>query len=129
MCFVLLGELGFHESCTPALKEKVVHVESDPYSALPLLTIPPTVSQVQYTDLDLIDEVCCRLLQVADRKGSSKLVLGFDIEYDVEADGQGGMLARPGLSIVDTVQLASPGSVYVFKVRHFLYYEPISSLQ
>lgn len=124
---ILLGELGFHESSTPSLKEKVVHVESDPYSTLPLLTIPSTVLQIHYADLDLIDEACCRLLQVADRKGSSKLVLGLDIEYDVEPDGQGGMMARPGLSIVDTVQLASPGTVYVFKVRHYFYHQPISS--
>jgi hypothetical protein len=128
MGHILLGEVGFHESCTPALKDKVVPIESDPYSTLPLLTIPSTVTQIRYTDLDLIDEACYRLLQVTDRKGSSKLVLGLDIEYDVEPDGQGGMLARPGLSIVDTVQLASPGAVYVFKVRHFLYYETISSL-
>jgi hypothetical protein len=63
---------------------------------------------------------------VADQKGPSKLVLGLDIEYDVEPDGQGGMLDHPGLSIVDTVQLASPGSVYVFKVRHFLYHDSLS---
>jgi hypothetical protein len=44
--FCLLGELGFHESSTPSLKEKVVHVKSDPYSALPLLAIPSTVPQV-----------------------------------------------------------------------------------
>jgi len=64
--FIQLGEVGFHESCTPSLKEKVVHVKSEPYSDLPLLMIPTMVSRFQYSDMDLIDAACFRLLQAAD---------------------------------------------------------------
>lgn len=67
----------------------MVYVELDPYVHLPSLVIPPEIRSVYYESSDLIDSACLHILESLplDR---SHLVIGLDVEYEMETTGQGG---------------------------------------
>jgi hypothetical protein len=67
----------------------------------------------------LIDSACEALLQRAQLDPLHPLVVGFDVEYEVELDGQGGVTPRTGSSSCDVLQIAVSDVVYVFKVGRF----------
>lgn len=110
------AERAFHEACTPSLKKDVVHIKSDRYANLPALELPQTPIIYLY-HADLIDETCLHLLEKAGSNPTSHLVAGVAFEYEVDPDGQGGLIPRHGNSI-DTVQISVFGNVYVFKITH-----------
>ncbi|KAF8076563.1 hypothetical protein FPV67DRAFT_1559024 [Lyophyllum atratum] len=114
------GELAFHESTTRSMTKNVVHKELDPYQKLPPLSIPPEIRVVLYDSPDLIDSACGNILDSILDDGS-RLVIGFDIEYEVETTGQGGPGANPRARTgqLDVIQIAMEGAVYVFKVTQF----------
>jgi hypothetical protein len=94
----------------------VVHVEADQFADLPKLTLPEGTALVYYDTADLIDSTCEALLQRAQMDPAHPLVVGFDVEYEVEFDGQGGVVPRTGSTSCDVVQIAVSDVVYVFKV-------------
>ncbi|KAF5382655.1 hypothetical protein D9615_003032 [Tricholomella constricta] len=114
------GELGFHESTTKSLTNNVKHRELDPYSSLPALTIPEGLRVAFYDSPDLIDSACLAILDSIPDDGSH-LVIGFDIEYQVETTGQGGpgAVPRAQTSQLDVIQIAMEDTVYIFKVTQF----------
>lgn len=81
--------LAFHKSTTLSLTENVFHIKPDPYQHLVPLTLSSNV--VIYNSPNLINITCLHLLnQVSnDNSDNSCLVIGFDIEYEVESTGQG----------------------------------------
>ena len=88
------GALGFHEATTPSLKEGVVHVKVDQYAHLPKLALPENVLLVYYDTAHVIDSTCESLLQRVQFDPSHQLIIGFDMEYEVECDGQGGVISK-----------------------------------
>jgi len=82
---------------------------------------------VYYDTADLIDSTCEGLLQRAQLDSSQQLVIGFDVEYEVEFDGQGGVVSRTGSSACDVVQIAVSDAVYVFKVNNLIILRKITN--
>ncbi|RDB23206.1 Werner syndrome ATP-dependent helicase [Hypsizygus marmoreus] len=114
------GELAFHEFTTRSLTNNVVHREIDPHSTLPALAISPDFRVVVYDSSDLIDSACLNILEGIP-EDSSWMVIGFDIEYQVETTGQGGPGAQPRARTgqLDVIQIATQDTIYVFKVTQF----------
>jgi hypothetical protein len=110
------AELAFHEKITASLCRNVAHVVIDPYGHLPIFSLPTDVELQYYEASDLIDVVCFQLLANAGLN-DSKLVVGFDIRYQAEPDGQGGLVSKS--DEVDVIQIATGDTVYVFKVTQF----------
>jgi hypothetical protein len=111
------AELAFHEKTTASLRRNVSHVVIDPYGHMPIFSLPADVELQYYDALDLIDPACLRLLSNAGLN-DSKLVVGFDIRYQAEPDGQGGLVSKS--DEVDVIQIATGDTVYVFKVSHII---------
>jgi hypothetical protein len=107
------AEIAFHEKTTASLRRNVSHVVIDPYGHLPILNLPANVELHYYNAPDLIDVACFQLLSNAGLN-DSKLVVGFDIRYKAEPDGQGGLVSKS--DEVDVIQIATGDTVYVFKV-------------
>jgi hypothetical protein len=101
---------------TPSLKEGVAHVEPDQFADLPKLTLPEGTALVYYDTADLIDSTWEALLQRTQLDSSHLLVVGFDIEYEIELHGQSGGVSNTGSSSCDVLQIAVHDTVYVFKV-------------
>jgi len=79
------------------------------------------MSLIYYDTADLIDSTCESLLQRAQLHPSQQLIIGFDVEYEVEFDGQSGVISKSGTSGCDVIQIAVSDAVYVFKVNNILY--------
>ncbi|KAJ7153309.1 hypothetical protein C8R46DRAFT_1357190 [Mycena filopes] len=105
------AERGFHEHCTPSLRDGVVHIQSDTYSRLP----PLNPKFVYLAEADLIDTICYHILN---RSPDSNLLIGISIEHNVQADGQGGVMDIPAHTGVDVICIVVPDNVYVFKISH-----------
>ncbi|KAG6877503.1 hypothetical protein C0992_009828 [Termitomyces sp. T32_za158] len=123
------GEQAFHESTTRSLTENVVHNELDPNTHLPMLTIPPEMQIVTYENFDLIDSACGHILDSLPSDGSH-LVIGFDIEYEVETNGVGGpgTVPRARMGQLDVIQLATADTIYVFKVSQIYSHSSVPPL-
>ena len=111
------GELSFHEATTPSLKEGVIHVEADQFAHLPKLTLPKEIPLIYHDTMDLIDSTCESLLQRAQLDLFHRLVIGFDVEYEVEFDGQGGVVPKSDKKGCDVIQIAVSDAIYVLKVN------------
>lgn len=96
----------------------MVHVESDQFVDLPKLTLPGNITFVYHDNADLMDSTCESLLQRAQLDSSHPLVIGFDVKYEVEPDGRGGVVSKAGSSSCDVVQIALTDTVYIFKVSY-----------
>jgi hypothetical protein len=88
----------------------------DPYGHLPILNLPANVELHYYNAPDLMDVACFQLLSNAGLN-DSKLVVGFNIRYKAEPDGQGGLVSKS--DDVDVIQIATGDTVYVFKVGQY----------
>ena len=99
----------------------MVHVEPDQFADLPKLTLPKETALVYYDTADLIDSTCEALLQRSQLDSSHLLVVGFDVEYEMELDGQSGVVSRTESSSCDVLQVAIHDTVYVFKVDIVFY--------
>jgi hypothetical protein len=100
----------------------VVHVVPDQFADLPKLILSEGTALVYYDTADLIDSTCETLLQRTHLDSSHPLIVGFDVEYEVEFDGQSGVGSRIGSNSCDVVQIALSDVVYVFKVCFDLTY-------
>ena len=94
----------------------MVHVEPDQFADLPKLVLPNGTALVYYDTADLIDGACEALLQRAHLDSSHLVVVGFDVECEVEFDGQSEVVSKTGSSSCDVLQIAVSDTVYVFKV-------------
>ncbi|KAK6993005.1 hypothetical protein R3P38DRAFT_3372035 [Favolaschia claudopus] len=106
------AERSFHERCLPSLKNGVVHIGQNAYSHLPLLTL----DSEQFTFLsqpDLIDAACFQILR---RVEYSKVMVTLAIQYNMQPDGQGGLVAAHGHPGVDLIGLATAEDMYLFKI-------------
>ncbi|KAG6886714.1 hypothetical protein C0992_002689 [Termitomyces sp. T32_za158] len=114
------GELAFHESTIQSLTTNVVHKELDSYMHFLTLKLPADLLVVYYDSFDLIDSACAALLSSKPDDGSH-LVIGFDIEYEVETTGQGGPGANPRAQVgkLDVIQIATEETIYIFKITQF----------
>ncbi len=112
----LSGELLFYKTMTPSLKNNVKHVVLDPFSYLRLFVLLNTCKIHYYNARDLINNVCCTLLMSLDFL-DSKLVLGFDIEFETETTGQGGPRMVPQQTDhIDVIQIALETRIYILKI-------------
>ncbi|KAK7436622.1 hypothetical protein VKT23_019029 [Stygiomarasmius scandens] len=117
------NELAFHESATSSLGENVKHIDLNPFAKLPLLSLPSRedFAMIYHDNYQAIEMTCFNVLQSLDPDGSSKLILGFDIEYRTEVTGQAGpmLLPRAQKGIVDVIQISKHNIAYVFQVTSF----------
>ena len=87
------AEVAFHERTTASLQRNVSHIIIDPYVHLPVLKLPRAYDLQYYDASDLINSACYQLLSRVG-KDDSKLVVGFSIKYQVEPNGQGGLVPK-----------------------------------
>ncbi|KIM88469.1 hypothetical protein PILCRDRAFT_3452 [Piloderma croceum F 1598] len=94
-----------------SLQENVSHIVINPFEHLPLLLLPEEPKSTFYEDSDLIDAACDHLLS-GTYASKTKLVVGFALcsmgRHDVPESGG-----------VHMIQIATGGTVYIFKVTHF----------
>ena len=89
------------------------------------MNLPANVELHYYNAPDLIDVACFQLLSNAGLN-DSKLVVGFNIRYKAEPDGQGGLVSKS--DDVDVIQIATGDTVYVFKVGQYDIFSDNTSL-
>ena len=96
----------------------------DPYKHLSVLKLPRDYDLKYYEASDLIDSACHQLLSRVGKKDDIKLIVGFSIKYQMEPNGEGGVV--PTSPAIDVIQIATRDTVYVFKVR---LQSPLTALQ
>ncbi|KAK7448771.1 hypothetical protein VKT23_013502 [Stygiomarasmius scandens] len=115
------GELPFHESTTKALSKNVKHIEIDPYEHLPVLSLPENMPLTYHSASDLINGACEVILSHVPEDNNNHLVVGFDVEWQLDTTGQPGPGSVPHSRTgqVDVISISLESEVYVFKVSHF----------
>lgn len=106
------NELTYHERTTQSLQDNVSHIVIDPFEHLPLLLLPTEHKSTFYEDSDLIDAACDNLLS-GTHSSKTKLVVGFALCSMGRRDA-------PESGGVHMIQIATGGTVYIFKVSKFL---------
>lgn len=105
------GDKQFLEQTFPSLRVSVTPVEK--YAHLPPFEIPSHILVQVKSTVSAINDDARKIFDSLSSDGTSQIIIGFDMEWNIEGSIHGGIVSRGATAVI---QIAHKDTIYIFQV-------------